>query len=145
MLKSSYSHKVLLNIFSCLNTHLWIQSSVRLLLLHRRRFYCHFLSCFHFCDCSHHLGNLAEEGSQPGVVAHACNSSYLGGGSRRIVVWGSPKQVSGKPYLKNKLNSKDGAGHGSSGTPQVQSPFWVGRLDGWMDTGVQCWDLYLGN
>jgi hypothetical protein len=37
------------------------------------------------------------------VVVQICNSSYLGGRDRKIMVWGQPRQKLVRPYHKNKL------------------------------------------
>jgi hypothetical protein len=50
-----------------------------------------------------------------GVVVHARNPSYLGGGGRRTA--GQSKSV--RPYLKNNQKQKD-RGHGSSGVTLAQ-------------------------
>jgi hypothetical protein len=45
-------------------------------------------------------------GSEQGIVAHTCNSSYLRGGGRRIVSLRSVQEKLGRTYLKNKIKTK---------------------------------------
>jgi hypothetical protein len=49
------------------------------------------------------------------MVMHACNSSYLGGGHRRIVGLRPTQAKLARPYLKTKW-----PGHGSSGKAFAQ-------------------------
>jgi hypothetical protein len=56
---------------------------------------------------THHTGEVFKKHSTgPGMVVHACNPRYSGGGGRRITVLEYLGKVSLRSYLKNKLKVK---------------------------------------